>query len=355
MLAFDSIYLDSEALVSAGWPNISAPLRRILNWANRYGVSLFLPEATEMELEEHWYRDFIKLCEEIKASEKKLKKFRYIDMRSLAVRLPDEEVARRQYKEAVRRVKEDWGFQSVPLTRRNIEELFGSAIRRVPPFKEEGAGFQDTVIYLSVINHLRETGRSGAYLSNDGIFKKERERILQIASSEGVKIRFYRTPEELEVDFNKELSGEVRERLDELIRLATTAIEESIPELEEFLFHTLEIPKAHPFTGDVVEVQRIEVLRVEQVLPSFPREGQPTAISIYAVIKAHVLLDTSTYDLFRVALAISARTESESTSQDEPVIIPYELEYRVEVEASGIIAEGRFQSIELLTAKIKTF
>ena len=53
MLPFNRIYFDSNPLITAGWPRLSAELENLLRLALRFKVALFLPQAVELELEEH--------------------------------------------------------------------------------------------------------------------------------------------------------------------------------------------------------------------------------------------------------------------------------------------------------------
>jgi hypothetical protein len=356
MFEFDSVYFDTEPLVSSRWPHISVPLKRILFFAGRYGIDLFLPAATEMELEEHWYREFVGLRDVSTASALKLSRFlKNVSVGPLTLNVPDEVSARDRYRAAVQGVKTNWGIQTIPLAGRSVEELFGMAIRQTPPFKEEGAGFQDTVIYTSVVDYLRETGRSGAYVSNDGIFHKQRGRILEIAGAAGVRLRLYRTLGELEEEFKKELSDEIGRAMERDRQRAADALHTRTPEIEEFIANNVEIPKSHFPVGDVVELQSIEVIRIEYVMTSYPRESEPTDISFQAVIKAHVLMDTSPYSFFMRAFTHKADTESIDDTEDPPKIITHALEYRVEVEATGLVDEDQFTYVRLLSAKIKTY
>lgn len=355
MLEFDSIFFDSEPLVGSRWPHISGTLRIILNWARSYGVRLYLPLATEMELEEHWYREFEAKCSDIDVRSSRLRRsYPFVDMRGLVINIPDEGTARTQYRDTVQQVKDAWEIETLPLTRRGVDEFFRLAITQSPPFKEEGAGFQDTVIFFSVIDYLRETGRAGAYVSNDGIFKKHAERILEIARSSGVQLRLYRTIADLEKAFHGQLEDDIKAALDRHIQLAYETLNARIPLIEEFIARNIEIPKQHIPVGDVIAVERIEVVSIEYVVTSFPKDGEPTNISFNAVIKAHVLLDTSPYKFFRQIFDMKTGVKSLEVSADIPATKPHELKYRVEVEASGSFNEGRFTRIELLSAKMKS-
>jgi hypothetical protein len=352
MLAFGNIFFDSEPLVCSKWPNISEELKAVLRLARHFDVRLFLPLATEMELEEHWYRDFLLLSSAVSDSFQKLNRsLRYVDFQVRAPDVPDEALARRQYRAAVERIKEEWGFGTVPLTPRDLGEVFGMAIRRSPPFKEEGAGFQDTVIYMSVIDHLREQGGTAAFISNDAIFKKQRERILQLAEEGGVQLRLYRTVGELEKEFARELGEEIGNAMKQDRNRVTEILKARLPDIADFIFKNIEIPKAHPFVGDLVELERIEVFDVEYVLTHYRNDGEPLNASFHVPIKAHVLLDTSPYAFFRSALTVKAESQSENDLEEQSKVIPHVLEYRIELECT--VSAG-FDEVQLTSAKIKT-
>lgn len=353
MLGFDSIFFDSEPLIGSKWPNISVALRSVLRLSRHFQVRLFLPTATEMELEEHWYRDFALLSSAVSNSSTKLNRtLRYVDFQAPAPEVPDEAVARRQYRTTVQRIKEEWGFETVPLTTRGLEEIFSMAIQHAPPFKQEGAGFQDTVIYMSVIDHLRQNGGAAAFLSNDAIFKKYRESILQLAEEGGVRLRLYRTVGELEKEFEQELSEEIGNALEQDRNRVTEILKARLPQIEDFIVKNVEIPKAHPFVGDLAQLERIEPLDVEYVFTPYRNNDEPVNVSFQVPIKAHVLLDTSPYAFFRSAFSVKGESQSQSIVEEQPTVVRHVLEYRVELEAT---VNAGFGEVELTSAKIKTY
>jgi hypothetical protein len=269
--------------------------------------------------------------------------------------LPDEEAARAQYRSTVQRIKEDWAIDSVPLTGRGVEEVFTMAIRQAPPFKEEGAGFQDTVIYMSVIDHLRDHGGAAAYISNDGVFKKQRERIIQIARDAEVHLRLYRTLAEIDAAFQVELGEEIGRALEQDRQRAFEALTARLPQIEEFISNNIEIPKLHPFVGDVVEIESIEILQIEYVLTTYRRGEERANISFQATIRVHVLMDTSPYSAFRRVMGYKAERERAEDFDEESTMITHELEYRVEIEATGIVVDDQFDDIELKSARMKSY
>jgi hypothetical protein len=356
MLDFDSIYFDSEPLVASQWPHISVPLRSVFIWSKHFNVRLFLPVATEMELEEHWYREVASMGSDITTAANRLSKtFGYVDMVIPPLNLPTEATTRPQYRAMVKLLKDKWGIESVPLTGRPVKEVFTMAIKQSPPFKEEGAGFQDTVIYMSVIDHLREHGGAAAYVSNDAIFKKQCERILQIADDAGVRLRLYRTLAELNADFQSELGEEIGRAMEHDRQLATDALNARLGQIEEFIIENVEIPKSHPFVGDLVEVQQIEVSRIDYVVTTYRRDGEPVNISFQATITAQVLLDPSSYAVFRQAFRTMTGHKGDKAAEDDAKVIRHRLEYQLDLEATGTVEDDRFVDIELASARIKNY
>jgi hypothetical protein len=61
------------------------------------------------------------------------------------------------------------------------------AIDERAPFIKEGKGFQDAVIYLSVLEHLRGTNEAAAFLTNDRGFEQ-----IEPARFQEVSLTIYR-------------------------------------------------------------------------------------------------------------------------------------------------------------------
>jgi hypothetical protein len=170
---FDRIYFDSQPLIAAGWPHVSSALETMLTMAKLVGVEVYLPEGAERELEIHmlrqWNETFSKLIDEVNS----LKRFLPQGVtETCSLSLPDGPHVEQAYRKVVNDIKREWNINSVSLTIRPVNELFEMAINHQVPFTDKGAGFQDAVIYLSVLGHLKQKAEhTGVFLSQDRIFK----------------------------------------------------------------------------------------------------------------------------------------------------------------------------------------
>lgn len=172
---FDRLYFDTNALLAAGWPRLSRQLFTVVTLAKHFRVELYLPEATKLELEEHWIRDVQEKRDTLMSSLTKLNKLTGAVSSNFDIRPSfNERELRDRYKRKVYGVTRQF-FKPVPFAARTVQDYFGAACRQTPPFKREGAGFQDSVIFSSLIEHLRNSPAKDAVLvSNDGIFKDAR-------------------------------------------------------------------------------------------------------------------------------------------------------------------------------------
>ena len=211
---------------------------------------------------------------------------------------PDRNQLRNAYRIIVQDLKEKWAIVSVPLTSRPLDEIFRMSIRRVPPFQEEGKGFQDTVILLSVIDHLCEaTGQVGAFISRDTDFKEQE--VTKLTGSIGAQIKLYKTISEI----SEVLMDQMRENIRENIksewerdqREVAELLKTMLPQIEEFITKNLEVPKWQLFLeGRIVAVPRIEVTQIKSVqtpLLSEKKDGQLVKISFDTKVNLHAVIE----------------------------------------------------------------
>lgn len=75
MAHINRIYLESNILIRANWPRVSAGVENLFHLAQILDVDIHLPQAVEVELENHWIRDFDQKCARINGSVTGLKLF----------------------------------------------------------------------------------------------------------------------------------------------------------------------------------------------------------------------------------------------------------------------------------------
>lgn len=370
MLKFNSIFFDSQPLLAAQWPNVSTALNNIFIFARMFEVRLFLPIAVEMELEANRLRKFETNCSDVTSTMDKLKNsLWYTDTGEVTIRLPNREAVLGQYRAKVQDVKDAWDIETIPLAERSLEELFVMAIHREPPFKEvkeEVAGFQDTVIFLSVVDYLRkEQEWRGAFVSNDGIYDVQKKRLLHLAESAGMRLSLYRTLDEIGAEFETELMSRIDEQVREMWaqdeRNATEALRRRADEIQEFIATNIEFSDSFMMpVGKIIKIDQVEVTNIQNVRTIYPgqRGNEESAkLSFEASIRMQVVMDTAAYTFFRYAFrSLKVGEESSPTLPDlpaGPVLETRELEITIEVEALGTIKDGQYTDVQFLSARMK--
>ncbi len=162
----------------------------------------------------------------------------------------------------------------------------------------------------------------------------------------------FRTLGELQEEFEQELGEVISREMGEDRERATESLRAKLDEIGEFISQNIQIPKSHPFVGEVIEVEKIEVVDIDHVLTTYHREGEATNISFVAAIRAHVLLDTSPYAFFRSALTANAGNTEGRPLDEQAKVVQHVLKYSVEVEAT---ADYQFENAEYLSAHIKSY
>jgi len=174
------IYLDTNILIRERWPEISVRLRGMLNLTRVLQVSVVLPEAVEREIEAHWFRELKNELTSFKNAESRFHRVlntvatdSHIFLLSGPVDFYydsplDESTMEGNYTAKVEELKKEWRVTSAPLSPVELDKLFHMAISHEPPFSEEGKGFQDAVILLSVLDDLSHfPDTTGALLTAD--------------------------------------------------------------------------------------------------------------------------------------------------------------------------------------------
>jgi PIN domain-containing protein len=149
---FRHLYLDTN-IVLPGWARVSAKLENVLSLAQEVGVSVYLPEAVERELESHWLRKYDEKMAKLQEALEPLKThlIRLASGQVPPVNLPDRRQVETSYRESVKDIKQKWGIPTVPIPELGTAKLLDMAIGRQVAFQDKGANFQDTVIFLSVL------------------------------------------------------------------------------------------------------------------------------------------------------------------------------------------------------------
>jgi predicted nucleic acid-binding protein len=283
MPPFTRIYFDTNVLIAANWPQPSAALERLLSLAHLFRLSVFVPKAVEDELEQHWSRLYNERYSKAKKSFADLQKHAAeSDMNLDDVVVVKKDAALAAYRERTRNLKEKWKIETVPLTLRATDELFRMAVCGEPPFQEKDVGFQDTIIYFSVLDDLvKEPKQVGAFVSQDRIFSDPR--ILDHATAAGITIEVYSNIEDVYKELDNRLETVMKKAWDTDKLRAQYALTQRLSDIQKYLSENLEISEDDlGFGRSIQAVRNLEVQCVRNVQTPFlldRKENEPVRIS----------------------------------------------------------------------------
>lgn len=345
-------------------------------------VASIIPLATEKELEEHYIRQFGKDCSELIGKKEKLEK--YLPNSGISLEIPDVTSIRVRYRQKVEEIKERFNLHTIPLTTKSLEDAFEQAIMHNPPFNEKGCGFQDAVIFLSVVDHLKQAeNKSGAFVSKDGIFAEGEKALQSLAASEGIRITLFKTLDDLYAELEREVQLIIREQVHKDVdkkieewkqdqQVASESLTNHLTQIKDFIADNLEISRSIFALGRILEVRGITRAEIKNVSTPLPEHlgdpdvpvrsnGDEVLISFDVEVGIEVLLDTSTFRAFRQGMsdAVAKVKVNESTQQvtmDETVeteIHEHTLTEVVEIEAIATYVDGHYENLRFQSLKRK--
>jgi len=284
-----AIYLDTNALRSAG-SNLDVPwINELLSITNAYGISVCISELVLSEWCEH-------IIEVLERNRQKLRSSIAL-LNHYSISVPDinpDEISLPTKAQLVEMVSERMkaaGFTIVPNWDAPISRLLKEAVAKRPPFESGGKGLCDAVILESYAEHAKENCVQAKVLvvSNDDAVKRSGERfrdreIVVDFVSEGDII------EKLKSLFNDEVSAYIEEKK---LKLKAYILDHE-PEILDFIKKTqLEItdwklnppladPLYHVF-GTIESILSVRPVRITDVIGGAPAYGEETAEDRYPV------------------------------------------------------------------------
>lgn len=305
-LSFDCIFLDTEPLIKSGWPSLSSTLKTIAERSLQLGITVFIPDAVEAEIEEHLIRDYNKLFEDISSAVRKAnRQFGYLSGEEFSVALPSPSRLRERYRQASQASRTECGIKTVPFGHATLESVFKRAIERQPPFEEKGGGvvgLQDTTIFLSIVEFLGErVSQQGAIVSADAIYSKARSSLQEWALLLGGKVEFH-TLEQISTLIEGEwvdgLDPRVKEAFDRDLEHASGELRKRMELIELFLKHKLMIPQSPAISLSYVfgiprAVSSLELVDIQNLNTNFfgRLPGVLSEIVFFATVRAVIDVD----------------------------------------------------------------
>lgn len=360
------IYFDTNILRTVQWPRLSSKLESVLGLARALVIDVLIPDAVEHELEAHWLREGNELSRKATSAISDLRKhISAVTSDRIELPLPERPRLLEEYRRKVQEVRLEWKIQSVPMTTRPLVDFFQMAITQRLPFKEKGAGFQDAVIYFSIIDHLRQTpDQVAAFVSNDNVFEKQETS--ELAASTGVRINVYKTIDEILRALEGGLGKVVETIWEQDRQRAKIALEAMVPKIQQFVFNNLlftasqlrsiGLSKAQLNVSDsVVMVSSIEVKAIKDVWTTPPMKrqaGEAVKISFKAEMYLSVLVNRDPGSSLAGLLRVGEVDLPSVSLLGGPIPEDQVWQHEVEIEAAASVVDEEYRDVKLLSVEL---
>ena len=364
MLRFRHIVLDSNPLRAAGWPRLTADLENLLQLARFFKIPIYIPKAVELELQEFWKDGFRKRVEKLQSAIDTVKKS-FPENRTLQeLQPPRLDDLMKEQMERGKRIAAEWGIQEIGFTQDSAQKLFEMAAAKAPPFRQEGAGFKDAVIFFSIVDHFEQAAKmplegpvSVALVTADSDFN---EGLLKQAQSRGVAITVFKDVPDLVKVLEHELKDAVKKLRDMDSGRARQALEEKLPEITEFIRNTLTIPRAAlGVWGNAIEITGLEVTSIGEVRTTYltqaPADEAPK-ISADINIRIHLTVERMDYapeDPLRVGERQPASILAALAGGSGLRRVEEAADKTVELEATADLQNDRYENLKLSSVRLK--
>ena len=276
------------------------------------------------------------------------------------LKFADDAEALAAYLKRVEAIKKANNVATVPLTSRRTEEFFDLAVRQHPPFKEGDRGFKDTVIYLSVIDHLKASpNQTGAFVSADDIFQHAKAG--ELARAATVSLETYGSL----TDLNSQLS----DRLDKAIKIAwqkdkeivTAVLKTGQSEIEKYLSENLELSESE--IGGFSRLIAVEGLRVQEIknvqtpVPIEVKADEPVRISFDVELELRLIVQPFISPKQPLRLKVGEQAPPLGTLTISDLLQPQQQEqllpWVAEIEAICPPSDKRYSKIEFVSVRSK--
>jgi hypothetical protein len=352
------IYFDASTLIANGWPAPSPQLLRLLKIAMLLPkVEVFIPELVELECEAEWLRRFDDRKREV------ISKIDALATHSQAFKKPHIELPTvpeglAQYRETVTALKASLEIQRSPTTQRSVYELLSMSILHVSPFATSDRSFRDSVIVVSIIDHLsaaKEPIRA-MLVTNDAFFDNKGQ-TTESGSILDVVVK------DLPV-VDKTLRSMVeREWLTAWLadtELATAALEKDKERIAQFLTENLSIPAGGFFRPKIKAIRGLTLNTITDFVtsnqnPASRAEDVIEQVSFNVAITLHETVEI--YPLPE-ARQLSFRVGEEVTETPAAGLFPpptaqdVDVEAEVSVQAEAHIVKGDYREFKYVSATL---
>ncbi len=318
---FDALYFDTNALIRGNWPAPTLRLENLLRLTGWMKVSVFLPDAVEREIEQHWLREVRDSAAGLISSAENLHRVTRRVGGSVEFRIEDEEALLGRYRKLAVSCCEQFGIIRAPMTTRPLSEFFDIAVRYETPFVSErnkkGKGFQDAVVLASVLEHLKANPQlSGLLVTDDEVFSKV-DVAKFMPSCKQVKLKVLPFEETFNALYNSYWDQHVKKPWEEERHNAKKAVEEIEPEIRTFLQSNMDDAELKAGSSEatlkLISVGKVEVSYVNTPLPIPGNPDRSARIAIAVLARCRVLAKRDYWsDLISGKTYVSSEDPSET-------------------------------------------
>jgi len=353
------IYFDTNVLVRARWPRLSQTMRTALLTASHLAIPTILLQSVEHELRAHCVRNLTEICTQIIDNTHKLASLCEGLDDEWASSLPSQRHLEEAYDKAANENVAAFHMLRKAPSLRKTDEMFEMAIHKKKPFGEKGKNFQDAVICLAAIDDLvSSSDHVGAFVSRDDIF--EQQTLDDLCKRLDVNMRVFKDEVALNDDMRTFLRRQAAKEWIEDEELASIAINESLPALQEFIEANLEVRTRFGFTSRILTISRIQVVKVTRVETPSPWDRLPgETLTITAQVLIHIFATVRRVASApsEIVLKVGATAQAaRSAAQHTPLYSDREevLERTVDVELSTAFSGGRYINLKPISVAIGT-
>jgi rRNA-processing protein FCF1 len=343
--SYSLAYLDTNALWESQWPHVSTSLKNLLILCAAAKIKVCLPEAVVLEIEQRSIRELKKAVTKF---ENEIFQVPEVIRRGTRVESNPLDVLLEEFHKLTDKNVSIYHIERVPLTTQTLRQFFDLAIRHTPPFANKGAGFQDSVILHSVLEHFMPLNKSKGGKLN-AVITTEDSQFREGINVSGAGRLTGITVEKLVSQLQEvaPLAEATRHLWDSEIKAACKALEPMKEEVAQFVAVNYFSGFARLVVLHSRQLESVHVQRITGVTVPIPESDDAARTkNVEFSFKAEVDVETSTVQTSTVQMP--SRFDMEQF--DFPRIVMSE-RITFEIGATAKVENGEYKDIQFLNVR----